>query len=166
MGTNSRFSLESRNAYNPRKITQSHRRERLENLIPKEKRIIMLTAFRLIPALQVIFSTDIEYVEDSFCELSPEAYAMYVRDHGESPERIFEIVAIERTAIERTKEKVTFELNVVSESQRRLLLEGVKFIYHCTKDVEFPPESSFLDRLEYLRKRLPAVMLRMPDSTQ
>ena len=126
----------------------------------------MLAAFRLIPALQVIFSTNIEYFEDSFRELSPEAYAMYVRDHGESPERIFEIVAIERTAIARTPEKVTYELNVVTESQRQLLLEGGKFIYHCTRETEFPPGSDFLDRLEYLRKRLPPVMLQMPDSTK
>jgi hypothetical protein len=122
----------------------------------------MLQAFRLIPALQVIFTTEIEFVEDSFRELTPEQYEAFGREHGSEAETVFEIVAIERTAIKRTPERVTFEMNVVKGSERKLLLEGVKFIYHCTKDDVLPVDASFGDRLEYLRKRLPPVMLTMP----
>jgi hypothetical protein len=124
----------------------------------------MLKALRLIPALQMIFTTEIEFVEDSFRELTEEQYAAFRRKHGEPPERIFEIVPLERTAIERTPEKVTLELSIVMDSQRKLLLDAVKFIYHSTKSNGFPANASFGDRLDYLRKRLPPVMLTMPDS--
>ena len=130
----------------------------------EEQRVNLAQAFQLIPALQVIFSTEIEYVEESFRELSAEQYEIYRSKHGKETEKIYEIVAIERTAIERTPEKVTYELNIVMGSERKRLLEAVKFIYHCTKPPGLPAKASFDDRLEYLRKRFPKEMLSMPQS--
>ena len=43
---------------------------------------------------------------------------------------------MERTAIERTEEKVTLELNVVSESQKQLLFEGVAFVYRASANIK------------------------------
>lgn len=130
----------------------------------KDRIMNLFEAFQLIPALQMIFSTEIEFVEDSFRELTVEQYEIFRRKHGQEKERIFEIVPIERTAIERTDEKVTFELSIVMDSERKLLLQGVKFIYHCTKSDGFPADASFQDRLEYLRTKLPPEMLSMPEA--
>ncbi len=119
---------------------------------PKENedRIVnLLDAFQLIPALQTIFTTEIEFVEDSFRELTADQYEIFRRKHGQEGERIFAIVPIERTAVKRTEEKVTFELSIVMDSQRKLLLHGVKFIYYCTASEGFPADASFQDRLEY-----------------
>ena len=121
-------------------------------------------AFQLIPALQLIFTTEIKFAEDCFRELTAEQYESYWRKHGQEKERIFEIIPIERTVIKRTKKKITLELPVVMESQKKLLLEGVKFIYRSTGSDGLPEELSFQDRLEYLRKKLPPIMLKMPDA--
>lgn len=124
----------------------------------------LLDAFQLIPALQMIFTTEIEFVEDSFRELTVEQYEIFRRKHGQVRERIFEIVPIERTAIERTDEKVTLELSVVLESQKKMLLQAVKYIYRSSASDGLPADASFQDRIEYLRKKLPPVMLSMPDA--
>lgn len=121
-------------------------------------------AFQLIPALQLIFTTEIEFAEDCFRELTVEQYESFRRKHGQQTERIFEIVPIERTVIKRTKKKITIELPVVMESQKKLLLEGVKFVYRSTSSDGLPDDTRFQDRLEYLRKRLPPIMLEMPDA--
>ena len=115
----------------------------------------LLHAFQLIPALQVIFTNEIEFEEDSFRELSAEQYEIFGRKHGPESERIFEILPIEQTVIERTEEKVTFELQIVMESEKKLLLSAVKFFHHMTKADGMPANTSLHDRLEYLRKRLP-----------
>jgi hypothetical protein len=134
-------------------------------LMESEYQIVnLLSAFQLIPALQTIFTTEIEFVDDSFRELSAEQYQVFRSKHGQEPERIFEIVPIERTVVERTQEKITLELPIVTESQRKLLLEGVKFIYRCTTSDGLPANTSFQDRLEYLRTKLPPVMLSIPDA--
>lgn len=124
----------------------------------------LLGAFQLIPALQLIFTTEIEFAEDCFRELTVEQYECFRRKHGQQSERIFEIVPIERTVIKRTKKKITIELPVVMESQKKLLLEGVKFVYRSTSSEGLPDDTRFQDRLEYLRKRLPPIMLEMPDA--
>ena len=43
----------------------------------------MLNAMRLIPALQIIFTTEIEFVEDSFRELTAEQYAAFRREQAQ-----------------------------------------------------------------------------------
>ncbi|MDB5390401.1 MAG: hypothetical protein JWM11_6047 [Planctomycetaceae bacterium] len=124
----------------------------------------MLAAIQLIPALQIIFTTEIEFIEDSFRELSSEQYEIFRHKHGQNQERIFEIVPIERTAIERTAEKVTLELSIVTDSERQQLFQGVRFIHHCTESDGLSPETTFHDRLKYLRKKLPPVFLSVPSA--
>ena len=118
----------------------------------------MFDVFRLIPAMQVIFTTEIEFDESSFAELNEQQYAAFERDHGKPTERMFQIVLMEPTAIERTEEKVTLELNVVSESQKQLLFEGVAFVYRASANIK-ESSPSFIDRLSYLRPRLPPIVI-------
>ncbi len=124
----------------------------------------LLNAFKLIPALQIIFTTEIEFREDAFRELTAEQYEIFRRKHGPAAERMFEILPIERTVVERTREKVTFELSIVTESEKKLLLQGVRFVRQSTAADGLPVDTSFQDRLAYLRKKLPPVMLSMPNA--
>ena len=121
----------------------------------------MLEAFRLIPALQVIFTSEIEFNEDSFEELTDAQYAAFVRDFGKQKERVYRIVLIEPTEIKRTPEKVTMELNIVMESQKQLLYDGVAFVYRASATM---PESNptFAERLAYLRPKLPPIAIGPP----
>ncbi len=118
----------------------------------------MFEAFRLIPALQIIFSTEIEFDDSSFAELNARQYAAFERDHGKPTERMFQIVLMEPRAIERTEEKITLELNVVSESQKQLLFDGVAFVYSATANMK-EKNPSFADRLAFLRLRLPPIVI-------
>ncbi len=118
----------------------------------------MLGAFRLIPAMQVIFKSEIQFTESSFSELTLEQYAAFERDNGKSPERIFQIVLMEPNAIDRTPEKITWELNVVTESQKALLFEGVAFVLRATESMN-QDNPTFAERLTYLRPRLPPVVI-------
>ena len=117
----------------------------------------MFDVFRLIPALQVIFTSEIEFTESSFVELSDVQYAAFERDNGKRKERIFRNVLIEPTAIERTPEKVTLELNVVTESQKKLLFKGVAFVYRASASMT-EANPTFALRLAYLRPRLPPIV--------
>jgi hypothetical protein len=136
-------------------------------LTPKSQKnriVNLLHAFQLIPALQIIFTKEIEFAEDSFRELTQEQYEAFRHKHGQEAERIFEIVPFERSVIERTEEKITSELSIAMDSERKLLSEWVKFIYHCTNSEGLPANMSFQDRLQHLRTKLPPFMLRMPDA--
>jgi len=117
----------------------------------------MLEAFRLIPALQLIFTDEIEFVEDSFVNLTAEQTAALERRDGKPSETLYRATAYEPQAIERSAEKVTMELSVVTESERQLLLDGVAFVYRSTAptDKENP---TFTERLDYLRLRLPPIV--------
>lgn len=96
----------------------------------------MLEAFRLIPALQLIFTDEIEFVEDSFVNLTAEQTAALERRDGKPSETLYRATAYEPQAIERSAEKVTMELSVVTESERQLLLDGVAFVYRSTAPMD------------------------------
>ena len=96
----------------------------------------MLDAFRLIPALQVIFTQEMEFTEASFAG----------------------VTTIEPQSIERSAEKVTMELSIVTESERQLLLDGVAFVYRASAEMN-EQTPTFAQRLEYLRSRLPPIVL-------
>ena len=118
----------------------------------------MFDVFRLIPAMQVIFTAEIEFDESSFAEFNEQQYAAFERDHGKPTERMFQIVLMEPTAIVRTEEKVTLELSVVTESEKQLLFEGVAFVYRASASMN-ESSPSFMDRLSYLRPRLPPIVI-------
>ena len=75
----------------------------------------MLDAFRLIPALQLIFRTEIEFTADSFVELNRSQREVFQQKMGDSDDRIYRVVLLEPTVVQRQDEKVTLELSVVTE---------------------------------------------------
>jgi len=117
----------------------------------------MFDAFRLIPALQLIFEHEIEFDEESFAKLTSKQQAAYERRHGKPSETVYRATAFEPQAIERTAEKITLELSIVSESERQLLLDGVAFVYDASRDLD-PKHPTFAERLAYLRLRLPPIV--------
>jgi succinate dehydrogenase flavin-adding protein (antitoxin of CptAB toxin-antitoxin module) len=118
----------------------------------------MLGAFRLIPALQLIFKTEIEFSEDCFVELTPSQREVFEQKMGHSDEQIYQVVVLEPTVVLRQEEKITLELSVVTESERQLMLEAVEFVYRATE--EMPDETTtFQQRLDFLRRRLPPVVI-------
>jgi hypothetical protein len=118
----------------------------------------MLGAFRLIPALQLIFKTEIEFTADCFVELTPSQLEVFEQKMGRSDEQIYQVVVLEPTVVQQQEEKVTLELSVVAESERQLMLEAVDFVYRATE--EMPDKTTtFQQRLDFLRRRLPAVVI-------
>ena len=119
----------------------------------------MLESLRLIPALQVIFTSEIEFTPDSFAELTAQQLAAFRHDHGKVDERVYRVLLMEPTVIDRKgTERIKLELSVVFESQRQLLLDGVAFVYRASAAI--PGEDpAFADRLDYLRPRLPPVVI-------
>ena len=85
-------------------------------------------------------------------------YAAYASREGEPIEEIYRIVQFEPEAVERTPEKVTLELSIVTESHKELLLRGVRFVYRATEEMR-QPNPSFEERLDYLRQRLPPIIV-------
>lgn len=122
----------------------------------------MLQAIRLIPALQVIFTHEIEFVAESFAELTSAQMAAYERREGKPTEVVYRVTEFESHAIERTVDKVTMELSIVTESQRQLLLDGVAYVYRATKELD-KTHPSFTERLDYLRPRLPPIVTANPE---
>ena len=115
----------------------------------------MLRALQLIPALRIIFSSDLEFAEDSFVELTAEQFEAYQRKVGASDECIYQVVQMEPTVINRQgRSTITLELNVVSESEKKDLLDAVKFIYLSSREFK-KMNATFADRLDYLRSRFP-----------
>ena len=118
----------------------------------------MLDAFRLIPALQLIFRTEIEFTADSFVELNRSQREVFQQKMGDSDDRIYRVVLLEPTVVQRQDEKVTLELSVVTESERQLMLDAVDFVYRASS--EMPDKSAtFQQRLDFLRPRLPPVVI-------
>ena len=118
----------------------------------------MLSAFRLVPALQLIFKTEIEFTDDCFVELTPAQREVFEQKMGHSDERIYQVVVFEPTVVQRQEEKVTLELSVVTESERQLMLEAVDFVYRAT--AEMPEKTTtFQQRLDFLRRRLPPIVI-------
>ncbi len=122
----------------------------------------MLDAFRLIPALQVIFTQEVKYTEDSFADSTTEQSEALARRGERFTEPVYRVTTIEPQAIERSAEKVTMELSIVTESERQLLLDGVAFVYRASAEMngQIP---TFAQRLEYLRSRLPPIVTAKPE---
>ena len=89
--------------------------------------------------------------------LRRDGHEAFERDNGKPTERIFRNVLIKPAAIERTPEKVTLELNVVTESQKKLLFEPVAFVSRASASMT-EANPSFALRLAYLRPRLPPIV--------
>ena len=122
----------------------------------------MLEAFRLIPALQFIFTHEIEFTEDSFTSLTTEQLEALRRRGEELPETVYRVLPIEPQAIERSAGKVTMELPIVTEAERQLLLDGVAFVYRASDPLD-ERKPTFSERLEFLRPRLPSIVTTKPD---
>lgn len=121
------------------------------------KGITMFDAFRLIPALQIIFTNEIEFQDSSFAELTTEQYAAFERRGQRPPGKLFRVVHFEPEAIERTPEKITLELTIAGEGEKQLILDAVKFVHHASESM--PKENpTFAERLAYLRPRLPPIV--------
>jgi hypothetical protein len=119
----------------------------------------MLQAFRLIPALQVIFRSEIELSTDSFVELNAGQREAYQRKMGTPDEPVYRVVPMEPTVISgQDNERITVELSVVSASERQLLLDAVEFVYRASTAM---PEKTptFEQRLAYLRPKLPPIVI-------
>jgi len=122
----------------------------------------MMDAFRLIPALQVVFTHEIEFDDDGFADLTDQQYEAYVRREGKPAETLYRVLAFELHAIERTAEKITYELSVVTAAERQLLLDAVDFVYRASEPMP-NKQPTFAERLAYLRPRLPPIVVQKLD---
>ncbi len=122
----------------------------------------MFDVFRLIPPLQVIFTYEIEFDEDSFAKLTGPQYEAFVRREGKPKETVYRVTAFEPKAVERTADKVTMELSVVTESERKLLLDAMQYVYRKTSQMK-KENPTFVERLDYLRRRLPPIVTSKPN---
>jgi len=105
-----------------------------------------------------------EFTEDSFASLTPAQSEALARRGERFTEPVYRVTTIEPQAIERSAEKVTMELSIVTESERQLLLDGVAFVYRASAEMN-EQTPTFAQRLEYLRSRLPPIILG-PSPTQ
>ena len=112
--------------------------------------------FRLIPALQLIFRTEIEFTEESFEELNAAQRAAFRRDHGDPGGHIFRVVQFEPTTT-RSEDgtRVVVELSIVTETERQNVLDAVALIYDTTRNLQTNC-LSFTDRLDLLRANFSA----------
>lgn len=119
----------------------------------------MLKFIELASAIRVLFSSGIEFKPECFVPLAGAKLEAYVRKIGPLTEPVYEVVAMEPTVIERSPEKVTLELSIVSDRERKHMLDAVKFVYNASASMPGNQETiSFADRLEWLRPRLPEVI--------
>ena len=117
----------------------------------------MLDAFRLIPALQLIFRTEIEFTADSFVELNRSQREVFQQKMGDSDDRIYRVVLLEPTVVQRQDKKVTLELSVVTESERQHVTNSCSSSRTWNQLPAFRTKSSFaptrnvpLDALSWL----------------
>jgi hypothetical protein len=113
-----------------------------------------LALLALEPAIRLIFRVGVEITEKDFMELTRAQYRAYRRKMGPTDRRIYRIALVEPSVIERTERKVTYELEIVDEREKDIVLEAVRFIRHSSKELD-PTEPTFAQRLEYLGKRWP-----------
>ena len=86
----------------------------------------VLCFFRLIPAIQVVYRFGVELTECDFRELTPDRYEAYRRNVGPTSERIYRIVLVCAVGDRLdTPEKVTYELEIVTEREKLLIVEAV-----------------------------------------
>ena len=122
----------------------------------------LLAVFGLIPAIQVVYRFGVELTECDFMELTPEQYEAYRRKAGPTNQRIYRIVLIELSVIERTSEKVTYELEIVTEQEKRCIVAAVNHIRACSKELD-QGDPTFAERLAFLRKRWPSEVTGVPE---
>ena len=114
----------------------------------------MIPFLELASAVNLVYTSGIEFIPESFVALSGQKLEAFLRKMGPMTETMYEVVAMEPSVINRVgNEKVTLELNVVTERQRKQLLDAIKFIYHSSQEMRGKP--SFQEWLEWLRLRLP-----------
>jgi len=119
---------------------------------------LMLHAFRLIPAIQLIFKSKFEFTSESFGELTEQQYEAYERKVGKRTETLYRVLPFEPTVLDSGDENVRLlEITIVTENERRLLLEGVAFIFNASAEMK-GDSPTFEERLEYLRPRLPPIV--------
>jgi hypothetical protein len=124
---------------------------------------MMFSAFRLIPALQLIFRKEFEFTEKSFVELNEKQYVAFRRDRGEPDERIYRVVQFEPTCLrDEDNSRIVLELTCVKETERQELLDAVGLIYFSTKFMD-QSQPSFTDRLKYLRGKFPPMIAVDPE---
>ncbi len=117
----------------------------------------MIPFLELANAVNIVFTSGIEFVPESFQVLSGQKLDAYLAKIGPMTEPMYEIVAMEPTVVDRVaNEKVTWELNIVSEHERKLLLDAVRFVYRASGPMTGTP--SFQERLEWLKPKLPPVI--------
>ena len=118
----------------------------------------MLPAMEFAKAMRFVYSTGIEFVPESFVSLVGAKLEAFLMQNGPTTEPVYEVIAMEPTAIERIgNERVTIELMIVTERFRTLLLGAVSVVNISTR--EMPGENiEFTDRLEWLRPNLPGIM--------
>ena len=113
----------------------------------------MQDLLQLAKALQVVHETKIEFKPDCFVELAGAKLEAFRRKMSHITGRVYEVVVLEPTVIERVgNERLTLELSTVTESERRDLLNAVKFVYRQTKKMR--PNATFQDRLKYHLKNV------------
>ncbi|MEQ1825725.1 MAG: hypothetical protein ABL921_07250 [Pirellula sp.] len=119
----------------------------------------MLDVFRLIPAMQVIFKNSIEFTPVSFTELTEPQYRAYERKIGQTTEKLYRVIPFEPTFLDSNDEEtVLLELTIVTETERKLLLDGVACVYRASAEMDVP-NPTFEQRLEYLRPRFPPAVV-------
>lgn len=119
----------------------------------------MFEAFRLVPAMQLIFKHEIEFTRDSFQELTAAQYEAFERRIEKPREKVYRILAFEPTVLEHEdSDKILLELSVVLASERQNLLDAVATIYRASAPLN-SSQPTFEQRLQYLRPRFPPIVV-------
>ncbi len=105
--------------------------------------------FGLMPGVEFVFRYGRELTKGDFLELTAGQYEVYYQKEGPTKERIFRLALAEPTVTERTPEKVTLTLEIVTEQQKRQVLAAVDYIRKSTKALD-SKKPSFQQRLEFL----------------
>lgn len=120
----------------------------------------MRRLMELADAIRVVYAARIEFEPECFVPLAGAKLEAYCSQFGPMTEPMYEVVALEPTVVERDgNNKITLELAIVSERDRNLMLDAVKFVYAVSREMpEMKDQIQFADRLEWLRPKLPEVI--------
>jgi hypothetical protein len=110
----------------------------------------MLQLLQLAQAMQIVMETETEFTPDSFVELTDEMYASLHRQGGDPSVKYYRVVTMEPG----TTEGGRLELSIVSERERRRLLDAVQIVYRMSDESKKRFET-FQERLDYVRNILP-----------
>ncbi|MFC1642321.1 hypothetical protein ACFL5O_06490 [Myxococcota bacterium] len=122
-----------------------------------------MTARKMLEVAQgmrLIYDYGFELKEESFVELTFEQYQTLRQQGVDTTQRWFRVTRgrSENTDHFEGADDPAQGLAVVNETDRQRILEGMRLIYRMTSSDEVAFDS-FRDRLEYLRQRLPAVVV-------